>query len=184
MNEQFGRSAKLLLANETEALDLSKLRFTFRTTNNDTQTPNTAIIRAYNLSDQTSAKASREFQKVIIDAGYENNHAEIFNGTIRQLRRGQENNVDSFLEILAADTDLGINHTVVSKTFKKGVTVSQVVEHLADEMGVQVDASVDKALAANEDLSKTGGIFPRGKVLFGMARSNLSDIMRSAGARW
>src|ERR1041385_446249 len=116
-NAQFGRYANLILTNGERGLDLSKLRFKFRTTSFELEAPNTLVARIYNLSDKTASKQNlQEYDTVILDAGYENNHAQIFKGTVKQRRRGKENNVDSFVEIMAADNDIGYNFGVVNKT--------------------------------------------------------------------
>jgi Baseplate hub gp41 len=181
MNTQFGRYAKLYLANDDEGLDLSNLRFRFHTTNNDLETPNTAVVTVYNLSEQTASKQNlKEYSTLIIDAGYESNHAEIFRGTIKQIRRGKLDNVDSFVEITAADNDLGYNFGTVNTTLAPGVTPQQELKVYADAMGVIVDPS------ANDAFKETGGVKlnPRGKVMFGLARSYMRDFAYTHNLRW
>jgi hypothetical protein len=179
-NEQFGRYANLIVANQQTGLDLSQLHFKFRTTNNDADAPNTIEVRVYNLSDRTSHQTIEEFDTVTLDVGYENNHAIIFRGTIKQFRRGKENNVDSYLDILAADNDLGYNFGVINQTFGAGTTSQQEAKAYADAMDATLDQSAD------EFLSATGGVIlnPRGKVAFGLARSYMRDLATTFNARW
>jgi hypothetical protein len=122
-----------------------------------------------------------EFDAVTIDVGYGDDHAIIFRGSIKQFRRGKENNVDSFLEILAADNDLGYNFGVVNKTFSPGTTIQQEMSHYAEKMGATVDSSANDYIA-----QATGGILPnpRGKVAYGLARSFMRDLANTFNARW
>jgi hypothetical protein len=183
MGEQFGRFVNLVLANGGAGLDLSDMRVKFTIGNNDADAPNTAEVRVYNLSDQTTKQAMKEFDSVVLDAGYENNHAIIFRGTIKQFRRGKESNVDSFLDILAADNDLGYNFGFLNQTFAPGVTPRQIIDACAKAMNCTVDPNVDKVI---DGVQATGGVMlnPRGKVAFGLARSYMRDIAVTFNARW
>ncbi len=75
---QFGCAATLFVLNEQNAYDLSNMRFTFKITANDEETPNTATIRIYNLAFSTIHKVIAEFTQVTLSAGYEGNEATIF----------------------------------------------------------------------------------------------------------
>lgn len=183
MSKQFGRFVNLVLASGGNGLDLSKMRIRFTIGQNDADAPNTAEIRVYNLSDQTTKQAMKEFDSVVLDAGYEENHAIIFKGTIKQFRRGKESNVDSFLDILAADNDLGYNFGVINQTFAPNVTPREIIDACAKAMGCTVDPNVDKVI---EGVQATGGVMlnPRGKVAFGLARSYMRDIAVTFNARF
>lgn len=177
--EQWIRKASLLVANDTDALDLSELRFAFHVQNADVESPNNAAIRVYNLSPDTTRKITGsgavEYTRVILQAGYEGgNFGVIFDGTIKQFRQGKENAVDSYLDILAADGDIPYNFGVCSASLPAGSDTMARVRTTAKQIGVE--------LLQNTNL--TGGVLPRGKVLFGMARSLLRCEARSIGATW
>lgn len=175
---QFGRAANLFLANASSALDLSNMHFKFDVFASDVETPNTAVIRVYNLSQQTVNEAISEYSSVVLQAGYGDQPGEIFRGTVKQFRKGKERNVDSYLEILAADGDVGYNFGFVNKTLEAGATGLQVFQALADSLGYPADP------AAQSYLGGTGGILPRGKVLFGLARSYMRDLATTRNLRW
>src|SRR5690348_5163435 len=67
-----GSRLRQVTTNANEGLDLSEMRIQFRISQSDTETPNTAIIRVYNLSPETARKVQGEFQRVVLQAGYEN----------------------------------------------------------------------------------------------------------------
>ena len=178
--QQFGRAANLFLVSDSQTLDLSNLRFKFKTTANDVETPNLAQVRVYNLSEQTKQSAITEYQSVIINAGYQGNVGTIFKGTIKQFKVGKESNVDSFLDIYAADTDLPYNFGTISAHLQKGYTGTGQLSAIANALGTPLQSQ------ANSILEQNGGIIPspRGKVMFGMVRSYARDLANTYNCRW
>lgn len=172
-NEQLSTEQFILRRNE--GLDLSNMQFVFNTKQNDEQSPNSATIRIYNLKDETANQIQKEFTQVILNAGYvDGAYGTIFNGTIRQVRRGRENNIDKYLDILAADGDVGYNYGFCSGSFGKGSTPKQRVDEAKSKLG----------LKGGNVLDFTGGILPRGKVMFGMARAAMRIEADSQNASW
>jgi hypothetical protein len=115
---------ELVLTTETEGLDL---RMTFECRQTDGLTPNTAIIRVYNLSDDTAKSVVKEFNKVTLQAGYiTGNYGIIFKGTIKQFKRGRESATDTYLDIFAADGDIAHNQAVINTTLPVGSTLDDV----------------------------------------------------------
>lgn len=179
---QFPRAAGLLLTaagvpSLPEALDLSQLRFTFQVVSSDNETPNTAIVRVYNLADSTMRRAiTDEFDSLVLQAGYGDNPGIIFKGSIKQKKKGKESNVDSYLELMAADSDEPYNFGLVNQTLKAGSTPAIRITAIAQSMGLPIDPT---SLA-----NLTGGILPRGKVLWGLGKSHMRDQALSQNARW
>ena len=89
--------------------DFSAFRCVFNVRRGDFQNPNSCDLRIYNLSDDTAHSLanpnSAEFTQVAISAGYDGNFGLIFNGTIKQVRIGRENQKDTYVDITAADGD-------------------------------------------------------------------------------
>jgi hypothetical protein len=167
-----------VVASQTVSKDLSQLHFTFSVRASDQESPNTAIIRVYNLKASTTAEIIREFTTVIVQAGYQGQLATVFQGTIKQFKYGREKNVDNFLEIHAADGDELYNFGVVNMTLKAGTTYADRFNAICTALGAPKDPNAVGYLQA------TGGILARGKVLFGLARSYLRDMAKSSGSRW
>lgn len=172
---QWIRKAKLFVTAGSKGLDLSELRFVFSTQNQDQQSPNNATVRVYNLSPETIAQVRGEFSDVVLQAGYENaGFGTIFKGSIRQFRIGRESATDNYLDILAADGDVGYNFGVVSKAIPRGAVTEDTIS------------------AATEAMNLSDGYMPqfsgletlRGKVLFGMARDVLREEANTAGMTW
>lgn len=181
---QFGRVAQLLVANHPLAgditgRDLSQLQFSFFVRASDVDTPNTLVVKIYNLSSQTEAEITSQYTQISLAVGYEGTPLSvIFVGTIKAFRKGKESSVDKFLEISAADGDIGYSYGFLSATLASGAMQSQVAKVAAYHMQVELDKT-------GLTLIETGGlVYPRGKVLFGLARAKLGDVASTLNARW
>lgn len=175
--DQWIRRAGLIVSGGTDALDLSNFRFTFETSAQDHETPSNCFIRVYNLSKETVSKIRKEFDTVVLQAGYVGGaYGALFRGTIKQFRVGRENATDTYLDILAADGDFGYNFGMVSQ--------SLAAEQTSHEERVRVAAAAMPGLSVGTYAGPTGGILPRGKVLFGMPRVIIRQVAQSVGASW
>jgi hypothetical protein len=177
-NGQFLRYAQLVVSNESIGFDLSELRFRFEVKASDTESPNTAAIRIYNPKASTSNDLWNSGTYVTLSAGYVNGiRGTVFEGQVKQIRIGREKNVDSYLDIFAADGDVAYTQSIINKSFPAGTTDSQQLSELAKSMGIPVDQNADGFLT-------TGGILPRGKTMFGMARIHMADLAKNNDCRW
>lgn len=177
--DQWIRKVDLVLFSGGKGINLSEFRITFQIKNADVESPNNAIIRVYNLSQQTVQRIRGEFSEVILNAGYDSgNFGTVFKGTIKQFKIGRENATDTYLDILAADGDIGYNQGIVNTTLTKGSTIDDALSATVDSMpGLQLDKSsvvTDKQHVPNL----------RGVVMFGMARSRLRNFAATLDTTW
>lgn len=180
MSTQYLRKVDLIVSSGNEGILLSGLRIVFRTFSPDESAPPTAYMRIYNLSQPTATRVQKEFEKVTLQAGYENGDTGIiFSGTIIQTKRGAESAIDRYVDIMASDLDLFYNQTVVNKTLAAGSSKKDAVDAIFQKAQDQ-----DATIGHIPDELGTGGTLPRGKVLFGMARDQLSNVTDSAGCTW
>lgn len=195
---QFGRAYQLIVSSSsvintplaesaaplTTQLDLSNLRFTFSVKSMDVETPNTLTVRVYNPSASTVAAIKQgEFTKVTLSAGYEANvnYGVIFYGDIKRVNIGREDNVNSYVEILAGDGDLAYNFGIVNTTVGANSSPQQRFAVLSDRYnnyGISTDPNAQNAFTT------VGGILPRGAVLFGLIRDEMAALAQAAQARW
>ena len=164
-------------------LDLSALHIKFHVEGMSFDRPKTAIIRVYNLKDDTQNKIKKEFQAVTLQAGYENGaYGIIFTGTIKRIKTGRESAVDTFLEIQAADGDIAFNFAFVNKTIAAGSSQQQKAQVVADSM-TATGAITSSDLTA---LQATGGVIPaaRGNVMFGIGVAQLNDVASTTNTSW
>jgi len=164
----------------TPGLDLSQFRVQFQICAQDYETPNTAYIRVFNLSQDTMAKIRGEFDQVVLNAGYENgNYGLIFKGNIKQFRTGRISAIDTYLDIFAADGDQAYLQAMLNTSIAAGATTEQINKAFSDsfqQYGVQLDGATAGAI---------GGIkLSRGKVLFGMTREALRQYAENNLCSW
>jgi hypothetical protein len=192
MANQFGRKASLIVSTGTVGLDLSQLRFKFKTANSDAQTPNTLYVRIYNLAPETVARIGTfgraEFSTITLQAGYESSYGIIFQGTIKQIETGRERNVDNYLDIWAADGDTWYNFSAISVSLAAGHTPQQVIDAIVNAPPINGAPTVKFAEDASGLIVGAGpGLkqaLSRGKTIFGLPRDYLRDWADKYGYRW
>lgn len=161
-----------------EGLDLSALRIRFQVRQWDLQTPNNAVIRVWNLSDETARQVQNEFTRVVLEAGYEEGpFGTIFDGSIIQAKRGRENATDTYLDIVAGDGDQAYNFAIINKSLAAGSTAS-------DRLGALTDAMGEHGVRPGFAPELPGAALPRGKVMFGMARDHLRALGQTTDTKW
>jgi len=169
-----------VITTETAGMDF---RMTFKVRHADSDTPGTAEIRIYNLSNATANKYIKEFNTVVLQAGYRNGHfGRIFQGTIKQYKKGRESAVDSYLDIFAADGDVAYNYGVLNQTFRKTDT-KELQKAIADSMA---KAGIGARVGHLDDTNPPGtigGIIPpaRGSVAYGLATDLGRELQRDTG---
>ena len=175
---QWLRACSLVVADSSgKGVDLGELRVVFSTKKGDTQTPNSAEIRVYNLSGVTISRMKREFTRVVLQAGYQSNSGIIFDGNIRSAHTGRENGTDTWLDIVAADGDRAYNFATVNTTLAAGSTP-------ADRVNVCQQSFAGKGVGAGHVPELGGGGLPRGKVMYGMARKFMRDEAQTTECSW
>jgi hypothetical protein len=180
ISDQFGRFCKLYVTGPTgDGLELSQFRIVFHVHQNDFESPNYAEIKVYNLTRETMNQIQKEFSSVHLEAGYQNgNHGTIFNGTISQMRIGRENNIDNFMEILAHDGDSIYNDKFMATSVAKGTTFKQRIDQITAQTGI----NFSETPSPNNPKYVVGAL--RGKVLFGLPRSEIRNIASSCDSSW
>lgn len=191
---QYLRSCSLIVyGSNFEGLDLSNLRIKFNVKHSDTQTPNMADIRVYNVSDETAlsmlfklsptastidSPISHDRGTVVLQAGYEGgNPGVIFRGNIKQIILGRESATDTFVDIIAGDGHTAYAFSIVSTTLAAG----------SDQMD-QINASTTAMTPHGVTLGHVAGVpankLPRGKVMYGNARNYLRNVGQNIGQTW
>lgn len=178
MSELYGRRCSLIVGDENgNGLELSELRVRFLINRADVQSPANADIRIYNLSADTMARIEAEFTHVFLQGGYEGNFGLLFNGKVRQFRKGRENPTDTFLDILAQDGDEGYNYAVVNTSLPAGWNQA--------EMHAEILKAFNPYGITEGFTPEFGGpALPRGRVMYGMAREYMRTLADGAGSSW
>jgi len=177
------------LGNPFNGFDLSNLRIKFSVKRTDTQTPNTADIRVYNVENQTALDIFLKLSPlrngviltnqgvVTLQAGYESNYGVIFQGNIKQIILGRESATDTYIDIIAGDGHLAYNFSVVNQTLAAGSTQSSQIFASVNEMA---KLGVTQGNLGNLPTTK----LPRGKVMYGDAKNYLRAVGQNTGQTW
>jgi hypothetical protein len=165
------------LTTEAQGYDL-RMRFAVRQAN--AHTPNTAIIRVYNLAASTVQNVINEYDSVILQAGYvTGNYGVIFTGTIKQFKRGRESATDTYLDIFAADGDLAHNQAMMNATIASGWKLEGQRSQLAASQ-----QAAQKNLTQNPPPQLLDTSFPRDRVFYGHAADEIRDYVRNTNTTW
>lgn len=178
---QYMRKASLIVGyNEASrgALELKDFRFRFSIHRGDLQTPNYADIRVYNLDETTIQSIEKEFTRIVVQGGYEGQFGILFDGQIKQVRRGRED-VDTYIDITVADGDSAYNFAVSSLSLAAGQnsprdSISAILKGMA-EFGISQGYAPDFS---------DGNSLPRGKVIFGLCRDELRKVCHTTSTSW
>lgn len=180
MARQWLRKCSLIVADQAgNGQELSQLRVHFQVRHSVIETPNTLIVRVYNLSPTTRKRIEKEFTQVVLQAGYEGNFGRIFQGTIKQVFRGREDPVNDYVDIFCADADIAHNWGVINRTLAAGYTQDQIYDAVAQSFAkyqVQPGKKPD-------ELSQTPQA-PRGRVLWGMSRDEARRLAEDNNMSW
>src|SRR5579863_3749594 len=141
---RFAQLIVLKSSSEEIALDVSNLRFRFEVRADDADSLNTLTVRVYNPSPNTAKTIIQEYDRVILTAGYVDGlKGNIFQGTIQQYKYGRERNVDSYLDLFAADGDEARNFGTVNASRPAGTTDEQSLADIASAMNIPVAKSAN-----------------------------------------
>lgn len=174
---QYLRQISLKIGDADRAVDLSEMRIRFAVRRGDLKTPNSADIRVYNLSDDTMEWVQREFTRVVLQAGYAGNYGTIFDGTIKQARRGRESPTDTYLDITAADGDSAYNFAVMNATLAAGSTAQ-------DHLELALKSMESRGVSLGEAPQLSASKLARGKVFYGMTRDFLDVLGKTQDVSW
>lgn len=169
--QQYRRECEVFVGVPGRGVGIRDLRITFEITKSIALTPNTALIRIFNLSQDNESKIREEFDGVVVNAGYHGSSLLIFRGSIRHTSPYREGN-DRIMEIDAADGDDDLKNTIVNSTLAAGTTLSQAVDHLV---------ALLKKTTRGHMVLKDGKRL-RGKVMSGMASKYVNEIAMQVDA--
>lgn len=176
MSILYKRYCRLTIAEgkeNTKAVDFSAFRVSFAITQSLKGEPRSATIRIYNVSRETVSRIRQEGQKVILEAGYESNHAIIFQGElIQRYRTKAESGKDICLIILASTADQAHSYAVVNASLPAGASPADIHQTILSEYsryGVKKGYVPELA----------GTKLPRGKVMFCPAKDAMTTFCRT-----
>ena len=190
--------------NDKAALDVSDLHCTFEVHKRRSQGASYAILRIYNLANDTEQLIINDGDRVIIEAGYEGTlgadqfngyvqntsfmggssapdvatagqYGVIFDGQVVYPSRYKETNTDYVLTLSCIDGNQALNYNYIQMSMNKGMNQRQIFDAVCNDGTVPVPAA-----HVTDGLSEQ--VLPRGKVFFGRTWDYVEDICRGNNA--
>lgn len=195
MTVQYLRQLSLIVADQNgKGIELGALRVTFEVRRGDTQTPNTCDVKVWNLSAATSNalrhRGASEFTQLSLKVAYQGQPlAQIFYGSIKQVRQGREDQKDSYIAITAADGDEAYNFAPIAFTLAAGSTPLTAVQSM---LSVMAQAALGSPTGGSGGQPITQGYSPtlntnrsiRGRCYYGATKDELRDLAASQDCSW
>ncbi|MGG6461392.1 baseplate hub protein [Solilutibacter silvestris] len=166
-----------------DGFNLSDLHIQFHVVCATSQSLKHAVIRVWNLSRDNATKVMNEFTKITLLVGYEGVNGDgepmrtLIDGQIAEVRSGSEDAVNSYLEMIVQDGDMGANNGSMSKTISDGWTDDDVLNTLLPEW-----KNYQVTLGYKPTFTTTPG--PRDKVLHGGLRELTTELAKRQGCDW
>lgn len=171
---QWKRHVQVVIGKNGEGLSVVDPRIQFEVTKTVKSTPNTAVIKIFNLNPTNEAQIKEEFDDVLLNAGYEGGTLLIFRGNIKHVYRYKDG-ADIITEIQAADGDKDFRTARMNETLAAGTTNAQLV-------GRAVGSFTGGTTAGTVQVKEKARI--RGKVVTGNTRDILDTVARDSSANW
>lgn len=173
MSLQWLRKAQVIVGKGGSGLSVDQLKIVFEINKTIQPTPNTALIKIYNLNPNHENTIHNEYDEVILNAGYKDNVKVIFRGNIKHVFKYRDK-VDYVTEIEAADGDRDFRNSIINRTLSAGTTRNNVLQ-----------AAVSSFQDTRMGFSNIGDErHIRGVVLSGSTRRVLDNLARDTGANW
>jgi hypothetical protein len=183
MTQQYLRQLKLVVADATgNGFDFGSFWCTFTVRRGDMQTPNSLDARIYNVKPATANLISKnEFTQVSLSAGYATSSLGLlFKGSIKQFRQGRVNQLDSYVDITAADGDSAYNYATIAQTIPAGSKPGSVGAAIVARLAAVGNQPISQGYQPNFPETKS----VRGQVLYGMARDECRDFALQNNCKW
>lgn len=166
------------------SLDVSDLSIKFKAKRSLAARAGTLDLEVRNLTPEhrreiVTARRFHTFVEVI--AGYQGSESLIFRGDLRKAVPSRDG-TDWVVKVTAGDGEHAIRTARVSRAFASGTTLSTVITHIAEAMGVGIGNAREELSGAS--LGALGETFPEGTVLHGFASAELTRLCASSRKTW
>jgi hypothetical protein len=173
VNAQWLRYAQVIVGKGGNGLSIDSLKVNFTINKNLHPSPNSAIIKIYNLNPSNQTLIQREYTDIILNAGYKDNAQVIFRGNIKHVFKYRDK-TDFVTEIQAADGDDDFRNAQLNVTLAAGTSRKHIIEAAVGSFNGTIEGYSDV-----EDF-----VHIRGMVLSGNTRDILNDLAKDSGANW
>lgn len=156
------------------------LRLAFKVERNLESKANKAEAQIFNLGEDSRGQSQLEKPSFVIEAGYRDTFAQIFQGTAVEIRNTREST--GFVTTVKAADGFKATRARVSVSLSPGLTAGDAMEQIIKSMKVAGAKAIAKAKAGDF----TGGIKTlwNGLTMSGNARDEMDKLARTYGFDW
>lgn len=177
MTRLFNRKASIFYGKPGSTFtEIKDLRVSFNIDKHIGNEPNTCVVEIYNLSRISRAAFQDKNVTVRVEAGYDGNTQRLFTGDITH-SESTHNSVDWITRVQIGDGERAYRNSRVNRSFKKGVSVEQVLKELADSMNLPLPTNFN-------ELAELKTQFASGLTLQGTAQRELTRVLNSVLIDW
>lgn len=197
MGQQYLRNISFVVAKPNgQGLEFGAFRVVFQTHRGDSQTPNTCDVQIYNLKQSTANTLApnggvSEFSQALLKVSYGSDPlAQIFYGSIKQIRRGREDQLDSYVALTIADGDEAYNFAPVAFTLASGSMQQSALTNLIQAMARASVAGSPTGQGSGQPI--VAGYAPtmsptpliRGRTYYGSCKNEMRALAKAADCTW
>ena len=165
----------------SSGLRVEGLRCVFVVTKTSKKEPNTLDLKVYNYSSQSRAQLQVRGARTILEAGYQNESAIIFQGDARTIDHSRDG-ADWVTHVQCGDGERATQYARISQSFAPGVSIQTVGKALLDKLVVSpYNLQPGNAVAKLAALTGALTSFPNGRSLHGNVVSEFDTLTRSVG---
>lgn len=161
---------------EPNAVVIEDLQIEFSIVKDLTSTPNSAEVKVYNLAERTRTEFTKRPLHVLLEAGYDGRLQRILQGDAIHTPSAHTG-VEWCTTIEVKDGGRAHAHARVSKSYKPGARVADVIRDTVESMGLTLSSAASGAAALQQR-------FASGVAVHGPAAAELDRLMRSRGVGW
>ena len=145
MSQKFNRKIDVTIFKGADqvGLKISDLRINFEITKDQLGYPQLAMIEIYNLKRDNQNKIKNVFDRVVVNAGYEDSVNQIFLGDIRNVEKIRQG-VDMITRIWAASADKGLKQGILNYTAGANTDVKSIINEAVSAFGDVVIGRIDE----------------------------------------
>ena len=176
MSRKFNRSINLTVFGESEArgISISDLRISFEVTKDQLGYPNLAKIDIWNLNRDNQNRVKNVFDKVLLNAGYDESDGLIFSGEIRNVIKVRQG-ADLITRIWAGSNDRGVKEGFLNYTAGEDTQIRTIIEEAAKTFEGVVIGRIDELVGSNK---------LKGESFSGSTREILDRLKNDYGFDW
>lgn len=180
MTRQWIREVSVVVADAAgRGIEIGALHCVFQVKHEVQETPKALVLRAFNVAPQTAkVLQAAEFTRVILKVGYRGGPlGTLFEGDIKQARRGRSSGTDTYVDIIAGGSDVAYNHGFISKSLAAGYNQEDVNNAVAAAFA---EHQVPKGNVPTFPATQA----PRGRVMWGLARAYARELSYNNDTAW